>query len=317
VAGLDGCYSSAQKQQADAARGQNALFDDLDDDDGSDFGLDALPNVPPMSDEEALQLEKELMGLYVSDHPLLRAQEKMLKCCTAMVEDLGQYAEKSTLLVGGMITEAKTHQTKKGDTMMFFTLSGLSGSVEVTLFPRGYQKYGEFVKKDELVILEANLEYKTSYGKKNGNGGSGDDPDSVVEERPEVKLLCERVTPLAKARAASAKRREEADKAITTPVEAATDDEAPPPPVRVRRGPWLCLELHPEEMSLEGLRHLRQLLSQHPGPQLAALIFGSNGDRRIVELGDEVRVEPSGELLGALRLVPGVGYIYEDDQLRA
>jgi len=269
-----------------------------------------------MTDEEALLLEKELLGLYVSDHPLLRAQDKLLKCCTALVEDLGQYADKSTLLVGGMITEAKTHQTKKGDTMMFFTLSGLSGSVEVTLFPRGYQKYGELVQKDELVILEATVEYKTGFGKKNGNGGNGDDADSVVEERPEVKLLCERVTPLAKARPASAKRREEADKAITAPVEATTDDEAPAPPVRVRRGPWLCVELHPEEMSLEGLRHLRQVLSQHPGPQSAALVFGSNGDKRIIELGDEVRVEPSAELLNALRLLSGVGYIYEEDKLK-
>ncbi|MHB8994966.1 MAG: DNA polymerase III subunit alpha [Armatimonadota bacterium] len=311
VAGLDACYSSAQKQQSDAAKGQNALFDDIDDE--VESALDVLPDVLPMSDEEALQLEKELLGLYVSDHPLLRAQEKMLKCCTAMVEDLPNFAEKSTLLVGGMITEAKTHQTKKGDTMMFFTISGLSGSVEVTLFPRGYQKYGELVKKDELVILEATVEYKTGYGKRNGNN-NGDDPDQVTEERPEVKLLCDRVTPLAKARAASAKRREEADKAITAPAEP-SEEEAVPPPARVRRGPWICMELHPEELSVMGLRQLQQVLVQHRGPQPVALIFGTNGQRRVVELNDELRVEPTGELMAALRCVQGVGYIYEDDKL--
>ena len=313
VAGLDACFGSAQKTQADAARGQNALFDDIDE---GTAEVDTLPKVPAMGDEEALQLEKELLGLYVSDHPLLRAQEKMLKCCTAMVEDLGQYADKSALLVGGMITEAKTHQTKKGDTMMFFTLSGLSGSVEVTLFPRGYQKYGEFVKKDELVILEATVEYKASYGRKNNNGNGGEDEEAAVQERPEVKLLCERVTPLAKARTASAKRREEADRAITAPVEAAVEEDARPLPAQVKRGPWICVEMHPEELSVRGLRHLQQVLGQHRGPQPVALVFGSNGDKRLVELGEEIRVEPTGELMNALRLVPGVGYIYEDDYLR-
>lgn len=313
VAGLDGCFASAQKTQADAARGQNALFDDVDE---GTAEVDTLPKVPAMGDEEALQLEKELLGLYVSDHPLLRAQEKMLKCCTAMVEDLGQYADKSTLLVGGMITEAKTHQTKKGDTMMFFTLSGLSGSVEVTLFPRGYQKYGEFVKKDELVVLEATVEYKTSYSKRGNNNGDSEDGEAP-EERPEVKLLCERVTPLAKARTASVKRREEADKAITAPVEAAVVEEEAPPPVPVVRGPWICVEMHPEELSVRGLRHLQQVLSQHRGRQPVALIFGNNGDKRLVELGEDIRVEPTGELMNALRLVAGVGYIYEDDYLRA
>jgi DNA polymerase-3 subunit alpha len=316
VAGLDACFGSAQKQQADVARGQNALFDDLDEG-GVEQTLEALPKVPPLSDEECLQLEKELLGLYVSDHPLLRAQEKLLKCCTACVEDLGQYADKSTLLVGGMIAEAKTHQTKKGDTMMFFTLSGLSASVEVTLFPRGYQKYGELIKKDELVILEATLEHKTGYGgKRNGNGSGAEEGEAAVEERVEVKLLCERVVPLAKARPASTKRREEAEKAITAPAEEAAAETAPEPPRPVRRGPWLCVELHPEELSAIGLRQLREVLARHPGPQHVALVWGANGQKRIVELGGQTRVEPEAELMIALRRLPGVGHIYGDDFLR-
>ena len=312
LAGLDSCYASAQKQQADAARGQNALFDEVDE---ALAETDALPKVPPMPDDEALQLEKELLGLYVSDHPLLRAQEKLLKCCTAMVEDLGQFADKSTLLVGGMITEAKTHTTRKGDTMMFFTLSGLSGSVEVTLFPRGYQKYGELVKKDELVVLEATVEYKAGYGKKNDYSNGGEEDEASAPERPEVKLLCDRVTPLAKARSASAKRREEADRAIAVPAEAPEQEEPAPPPAPVVRGPWICVEMLPEELSVAGLRQLQQTLGQHQGPQPVALIFGTNGSKRVVELGNAIRVEPTSELMYALSLVPGVGPVTENDYL--
>jgi hypothetical protein len=170
------------------------------------------------------------------------------------------------------------------------------------------------VKKDEIVVIEATVEYKTGFSKRNGNG-NGDDPDAVVEERPEVKLLCDRVTPLAKARAASAKRREEADKAIAAPAEPTDEEAAAPPPVRIRRGPWICVEMNSHELSVMGLRQLQQVLGQHRGPQSVALIFGTNGDRRVVELGDEQRVEVTGELLSALDAVPGVGYVCEEDRL--
>jgi len=111
LAALDSAFSVAQKQQADAARGQNALFDDFGDED-SEALAEQLPDVPPMPEDEALQLEKELLGLYVSDHPLLRAQEKLSKCCTATIEELPQFKDKTSLLVGGMVSEVKPYTTK-------------------------------------------------------------------------------------------------------------------------------------------------------------------------------------------------------------
>lgn len=313
-AALDTCYATAQKHQADAARGQNALFDGLDDG-GTDAALETLPKVPPMPDEEALQLEKELLGLYISDHPLRRAQEKLLKCCTACVEDLPQFLDKTTLLVGGMITEAKTHQTRKGDTMMFFTLSGLSASVEVTLFPKGYQKYGELIKKDELVIIEATVEYKAGYSKRNGNS-TGEDDEEHAEEQPEVKLLCERVTPLAKARAASNKRRQDAEAALgksADPVE-----EEPATEIRrVPRGPWVRVELSLNELSRDVLPQVQKALRDHPGRERVALVFRGATDQRLVELGDTVRVESGPDLRAALQCLPAVVNVCETDHLRA
>ena len=132
-----------------------------------------------------------------------------------------------------------------------------------------------------------------------------------------MKLLCEWVVPLAKARPASTKRREEAEKAITTPAEEAAPEDAPPPSKPVRRGPWLCVELHAEELSAMSLRQLQEVLARHPGRQQVALVWGSNGQKRIVELGQQTRVEPEAELMTALRPVAGVGHIYEDDFLRA
>jgi DNA polymerase-3 subunit alpha len=298
LAALDTCYGSAQKQQVDAARGQNALFDDFAEL-AADGEGEALPKVPPLSEEERLQLEKELLGLYISDHPLLRAQEKLARCCTAQVEDLPQYADKASLLVGGVVADPRTHVTRKGETMMFFTLQGLTASVEVTVFPRTYQKCGELIKKDELLVVDGTLE-RDARRSDNGNGNG-------------VKLLCNRLTPLARARAASQKRFEDAVSALAPPP--ALPEDQPEPEPRPR-GPWVCFELHLEDMERDTLANLASVLRENPGKHRVALLFiGSAGERRTVGLGEEVRVHCGAALVGAARQLPGVTYVYEEEYL--
>ncbi|MEN6643870.1 MAG: DNA polymerase III subunit alpha [Armatimonadia bacterium] len=312
LAALDGAFASAQKQQADAAKGQNALFDDLFGGDEDDAISEQLPNVEPMSDDEALQLEKELLGLYVSDHPLLRAQEKLSKCCTATIEELPQFKDKTSLLIGGMVSEAKPYTTKKGDQMMFFTLTGLAGSVEVTLFPRGYEKYGQFVVKDEIVIMEGTLEKKLSSG-----GAHNSDEEDAGTPRYECKLLCDRVMPLEQARSASAKKRQEAEQGFVTEEQLpSTDEEETPAEAPRNYGPWMYIELQVEEASPDTLRHLQTTLSRHTGRQPVALAIRSNGSRRLVTLGDQMRVEMTSELRSELMRISGVTGFFEDDVLR-
>jgi DNA polymerase-3 subunit alpha len=313
LAGLDGAYAAAQKQQADAARGQNSLFDDLSEA-LPEAGVDDLPKVPPMSEEQKLELEKELLGLYVSDHPLLRAQEKLQKCCTALVEDLPQYADKTNLLVGGMVAESKCINTRKGDAMMFFTLQGLSGEVEVTMFPRVYEKFGSLIQDDALLVVEGTLENKS------GPVGMGpveeetENGEFAEPERVEIKLLCNKVTPLDKARPASSKRREAAEAAYKPETNGeAAPVEAPCGPRRC--GPWACIRLESAEMTDTTLAELARALQQVPGRHRVALAICDEAGERLVALPQEWRVDCGAELVVATRQVPGVCQVYEENSL--
>jgi DNA polymerase-3 subunit alpha len=305
LAGVDACHGAAQKQQADAARGQVSLFDDMDAGDVSD-GSEALPPVPPMPSAESMELERELLGMYLSDHPLLRAGEKLAKCTTAAISELSEFPEKTKLLVGGMVSAVKPHRTRNGDAMMFFTLADLSSSVEITMFPRGYKQYAEMVQPNELIVVEATVD------RRGGSANGGDQP-------ADTKLICERVIPLEKARPASPKRREEAERvrqaAVAMPApEASEDDEeiAPPPPAF---GPWLEVEVRTASLQPDSLSRLQQVLLQHPGPEPVAILFADNGHKRLIELGRGLRVAPEPELHLALRQLPFVIDAYEVDFL--
>jgi len=302
LAGLETCYGAAQKQQADAARGQNSLFDDLEAEDVSD-GSETLPQVPPMPSDEALQLERELLGMYLSDHPLLRAGEKLAKCTTAALGDLAEYPEKTKLLVGGMVGTVKPHRTRNGDTMLFFTLADLTSSVEITMFPRAYQSLGALVQPNEILIIEATVDRRGGNG---GNGG-GDRP-------ADTKLICERVVPLEKARPASSKRREEAERARQPIIAMAVAEDDEPVAETPASGPWLEVEIRTAALQPESLPQLQQVLRQHPGHDAVAILFTGNGQKRLIELA-HVQVNPQPELHLALRQLPFVIDAYEVDFL--
>ena len=301
LAGLDVCYAAAQKQQADAARGQGSLFDDADSDDDM-AALEALPKVPPMPSDEAMELERELLGMYLSDHPLLRNRDKLAKCSTATIGELQEFPEKTRLLVGGMISGVKQHRTRSGDTMLFFTLADLSNSVEITMFPRAYQQFGALMQADELVIIDGTVD------RRGGNGRSDAPADA--------KLICERVVPIDKARAASPKRREDAERARQAAVElppVEDEDVVPegPPP-----GPWLEVEIRVTALQPDSLTQLQQVLAQHGGRERVAVLFTGNGKKRLVELAS-VQIDPKPELLHSLQQLPFVTDTYEVDYLTA
>jgi len=299
LAGLDACYAAAQKQQADAARGQSSLFDDMESDE-TIAAADALPKVPPMPSDESMALERELLGIYLSDHPLLRNREKLAKCSTATIGELHEFPEKTKLLIGGMISAMKPYRTRSGDTMLFFTLADLSNSVEVMMFPRTYQQFSTLMELNALVIVDGTVD------RRGGNSG-GDTP-------ADTKLLCDRVIPIDKARPASAKRRGEAEQARQTALEVAAADEEDTVPEEPPAGPWLEVEIRVPQLQGDSLPQLRDVLTRHSGHERVALLFIGNGKRRLVELGG-VQVDPKPELLLALQQLPFVNDTYEVDYL--
>ncbi|MBC7334629.1 MAG: hypothetical protein H5T85_09330, partial [Actinobacteria bacterium] len=132
-----------------------------------------------------LNFEKEMLGLYVSGHPLLEYKEVLSELC--MIENLYEREDRSTQIVGGVITRIKSIFTKDGKLMYFVNLEDVTDSVEVIVFPTVLEKYKEFLienkivkvkgkldkKEDQIKIIASEIEELSRAGGKYGNGFNG------------------------------------------------------------------------------------------------------------------------------------------------
>ncbi len=129
----------------------------------SDYAAPAFDErvaIPPTDFDKKLRLtfEKEMLGLYVSDHPLLGAETALRKKVDCSVGELTEVEDGSRRTVGGVITGLQRKWTKKGDLMAVFTLEDLQGSVEVMVFPRTMAEIGHLLADDSVVILGARVD---------------------------------------------------------------------------------------------------------------------------------------------------------------
>ena len=159
--------------------GQISLFDFADDGDKDDF-KETLPDVGEYNKDTKLAFEKEVLGIYVSGHPLEDFRGVWQKNITANAGDFVLDLETDTVkigdgvkaTIGGMITAKTIKYTKNNKAMAFITVEDLVGSVEVIVFPKDYEKYSSLLNEDEKVFVEG----RTS-----------------VEEDKDGKLILERI----------------------------------------------------------------------------------------------------------------------------
>ncbi len=169
------------KERKTSLEGQMSLFDFAAEEDKQNFQI-TLPNVAEFPREEMLSLEKEVLGVYVTGHPLEEYEEGWRKNITAMTTDFivdeetdeAKVAEGQFVTIGGMVSGKTVKITKTGKYMAFLTLEDLVGSVEVLVFPKDYE-----VNRD---ILEENAKLFIR-----GRVSLGDEPAG--------KLICERIIP--------------------------------------------------------------------------------------------------------------------------
>ena len=159
--------------------GQMTLFDIASDDIKEDFEI-KMPNVEEFSKEMLLTFEKEVLGVYISGHPLEEYQEVMTKNVTATSLDFNVNDEVGVapiedgrkVVIGGMITDKTVKFTKNNQAMAFITVEDLVGTVEVIIFPRDYEKYRELLIEDAKIYV---------YGKVS------------AEEEKDAKMICEEI----------------------------------------------------------------------------------------------------------------------------
>ncbi|MDI6821622.1 MAG: DNA polymerase III subunit alpha [Actinomycetota bacterium] len=112
------------------------------------------------SKEELLAHEKEMLGLYVSDHPLLGVEKLLRNRTTTSIGELREQGEGGSVRIGGIITRISRITTRRGEIMAFLTLEDLEGSVEVVLFPTVYQKHRELLKEDRIIEVKGRVDVK-------------------------------------------------------------------------------------------------------------------------------------------------------------
>ncbi len=107
---------------------------------------------------EQLNWERELIGLYVSDHPLNPVMDQINQAVTHFAGDLAETENKEKVRVAGMVTHVRRHQTKKGDPMAFVTLEDLQGSIDLVVFPRTWKQFAPLLKDDNIILVYGNVD---------------------------------------------------------------------------------------------------------------------------------------------------------------
>jgi DNA polymerase III subunit alpha len=105
-----------------------------------------------------LAWEKELMGLYVSEHPLTALAPDLQRVVSHFSRELVEESSPLRVTVAGLITGVRSIQTKKGKTMGFVTLEDLQGTIDITVFPKLWEKQRDLLKTDNIVMVEGNFE---------------------------------------------------------------------------------------------------------------------------------------------------------------
>jgi DNA polymerase-3 subunit alpha len=125
--------------------------------------------------------EKELIGLYLSEHPLHRVAEAMAGAVTAMIGDLGVEMAGQPATLAGMVVAVRRVTTKKGDTMAFARLEDLQGGIEVILFPKLYQATADLWVEDNLVVVRGRIEVRNDRLQVVGEAAEAYSAETVAE----------------------------------------------------------------------------------------------------------------------------------------
>ena len=179
---LEQTLQKAALSQKENANGQEALFgvktklgagDEVKEDDGAEF-----------SPDELLKMEKEMLGLYISGHPLISMAGLLEERVDVRYSDLADKPEGTKVVVGGMLTGARKITTRRKELMMVANLEDLTGAIPLVIFPKSYEKYAPMLLEDAVLLVKGRV--------------------SVDALNDEKKVIAEIIEPLEKGKGSTA-----------------------------------------------------------------------------------------------------------------
>ena len=172
---VDKALARSGEVQKDRERGQISFFQSFD---GAGTASETLPNVDEWPENMKLAYEKELLGFYVTGHPLERYRRELKCYSTIRTNTAANRRDGEEVVSGGLVNKLKFTQTKKNnEKMAIVTLEDLEGTMDLLVFPRAFKECGHYLVKDAILFFRGNLDKK--------------------EQTP--KLLVNEITPLAEA----------------------------------------------------------------------------------------------------------------------
>src|SRR2546426_1035512 len=177
IAALDHAVSRAERARRDRESGQTSLLDMVGTPDVEieDYGLTI--DVAAMAGDEKLRLEKELLGLYLSDHPLRRISAELAKLSDAQAVEVTSALQDTEVRVAGLVREVRRVVTRKGQIMAYATLEDLTGPVDIVLFPRVVQQTRLLFEPDKRVVGQGKVAARAGSRLPHGGGGSPAEPE--------------------------------------------------------------------------------------------------------------------------------------------
>jgi DNA polymerase-3 subunit alpha len=161
---LEAAQGAGQKAQLDAQIGQGSIFDlGGVGDAGPDRAFaPAHPAIPTHEYDrpELLAMEKESIGLFITEHPLKRVREALRVKADCSCAQLADQRDGDWVKIGGMITESKKIRTRTGTTMMFATLDDLDGAVEIVVFEKALDAVEKLLANDAIVLVRGRVDHK-------------------------------------------------------------------------------------------------------------------------------------------------------------
>jgi DNA polymerase-3 subunit alpha len=151
------------RQQADRLAGQSSIFDLGGEDEGAPTPQRAHhPPIAPGEFEKAelLRLEKETLGLYVSEHPLDAVRDQLRRRVDIPLAELERRRDGEVLTIAGIVSTLKQLTTKKGDPMVFARLDDLTGSAEVVVFNSVYAASRDLLEVDRILVVKGRVDHK-------------------------------------------------------------------------------------------------------------------------------------------------------------
>lgn len=263
------------------------------------------PDVRPFTLTQQLELEKELLGLYISGSPLDDYEDVLRELDCDPLHYLPELPDHSEVIVAGMVVSSKTIVTKKGQPMAFMELEDRVAKAEVVLFPEVWKQFAPLVQKGKPLLLRAKLQHGDEDVKLLADQVYAlNDPDVRVKaaRRPAQQVNGARHAPQ---QAASARGRTAA--AATAPAASPPRQQEPSgrpaTAARQAREQRVYVKISADHEHPHALTRLKELLLKHAGPLPVILYYESS--QKTLRLSDQFKVKPSPKLFLAMEELLG------------